>query len=377
MIDTCLLYGLNTDYQIKNTYDLLKKLIKFDSESAKIVLKQTLYLQNSNNNHVNNNHLWLQISIMNKLLIGIIECIITNCEEFYSSYSLVSNPFDSQIFHSLLAGLNVIKFNPKRQISEQILSRLASSSPAINNSNKNVFMSPITNHSKRFEYSFISPIYNYNNNNNYSQSSLMNNSASLNNNNSAKKKEKIRRVCFNVEKQIKSKIFLKWLEYHRKNKVIKRNLVNLMKLPTEQNIEIDFNRVNKKLNEYLENNQRLDETLWNILQISGEFDQKLFFKLVYKNGIRTNGENHSIDPDKYSHKIDNTLRKKVWPYLLNHFNFAMTLNEIEEKRNASKENYERLMNEWKPFEQYKRIVDEINLNQTLNVSLDIKFCPFF
>ena len=306
-------------------------------------------------NYTRENQLWIQISILNRFLIDIIECIIINAgPKYYANYSLVSNPFDSQVFYSLLAGLDVIKFNPSPASCSKLL--VLSSSPA------NILaMSPkYTNRHPKLE-SFISPIFNNRDNQNNLNSSSINVITA-----STKKKEAIKRLCDGIETKILSNFFYEWLNYHRKNKLIKRSLIHIMaddeKLKEEDG---PLSGTDATIKEYLKKGKMLDEKLWQNLIASNikteeinknQIKQNLVFKLVYVNGI----ENRE-------------LRRKVWPYLLNHYRFDMTVTELELKHKQSVDNYERLLREWEPFEQYKRIVDEINLNNTLCVSFYFNF----
>lgn len=42
---------------------------------------------------------------------------------------------------------------------------------------------------------------------------------------------------------------------------------------------------------------------------------------------------------------------KVWPFLLEHYKFESTLYERQAQENAAKTEYQRLVSEWKPFEE--------------------------
>ena len=351
IIDACLLYGLRTDFFFKTTFDLIKRLAKLvgsDCQPLHIVIKHCQYLAStlsSSKNHNNSNLLWIQVSIMNKYLIDIVDCIIRNSSKFYTSYSLVSNVFDSQLFYSLLAGLDVIKFRH----STQVPISMAFSSPL------KMPMSPIGKFSQTYSSpkieSFISPIFNK------SQTNYIQNNTNLFLINSTKKKEHIRKLCYNIESKIVGRVFYEWLDYHRKSKMIRKNLTSLVQIEKEaftpcqqENHHPDLNNNNSSdemLKSYIKEGHRLDQMLWSQLSECKQFDNKLFYQLVYAYGV------------------ENKMRSQVWPYLLGYYDLKENRQDILAKEKISLENYERLLEEWKPFEQYKRIVDENNLNNTL------------
>ncbi len=293
--------------------------------------------------------LWIQISIMNRLLDDIIGCIINNAAEaYYADYSLISNQFDSHVFYSLLAALDAIKFTPMSDSPNKMLLVLSSaSSPAAQyNNTRRLVSSPYhKKHSNPHLETFISPIFDR-------KRSQINTSFTVSN--SAKKKENIKRLCVNIETRIMSKVFYEWLNCHRKNKLIKTCLSHLVINPASQpQIEgfSESNEINKSLQQYLDIGKKLDNNLWTRMVTKREFDLKLFYQLVYSNGIQTQ-----------------ELRKKVWPYLLNMYTFSMSQSELETKQKETADHYNQLKSEWKPFEQYKRAIDEYTLNYTLNVS---------
>jgi hypothetical protein len=309
-----------------------------------------------------NNMMWIQISIMSRLLVDIIECIINNAARvYYAEYSLISNNFDSHVFYSLLAGLDAIKFTPMSDSPSKLILVLSSaSSPAShhNTSNNHRLVSSPYNkkHSNPRLESFISPIFN---------SKRNQSNANFLINNTAKKRENIKRLCVNIETRILSKVFYEWLNSHRKNKLIKTCLSHLVIKPVsikqkpfqlEKSSSFKSKEINKSMQQYLDIGKKLDHSLWSSMVAKRDFDMHLFYQLIYSNGIQTQ-----------------ELRKKVWPYLLNLYTFSMSHAEVEAKQKETAENYGRLVAEWRPFEQYKRAVDEFTLNYTVNVGLTFFF----
>ena len=170
----------------------------------------------------------------------------------------------------------------------------------------------------------------------------------------------LRNLCNTMKNKIISRAFYGWLEYYRYTKKIKNNLVNLVEmkisespqtLPTETDSKVDA-----LLLEYLGQKQKLDETMWHlILATSGKFSRSLFYKIIYENGIESAA-----------------LRKKVWPYLLEHYTFEMKSEDIDAKYKLSKEKYHKLVAEWKIIEEYIHLKNESEKTPSSAISIQRK-----
>lgn len=386
IIDACLKYGLKTDL-LHSTFDLLKCLIKqkhrspssltssvtiFEEktvESVKLVINQCNHSMRLNQSSPGSQFephqqslQWIQISISHRLLADIVEYIIEHAsDKYYETYSIVTDPCDSRVFHSLLMGLDVININCSQYQANKSTTavhnmslfspamRLLSSSPAMNTSTSS------SNYAKLD--SFISPIFNINRQPATANTSLFSLTSS------AKKKEKIRRVCVSIESQIVSKVFYAWLKYHRTNKLIKQSLSHLVKFETIAECEfVPSDELESDVVEYLKSGKKLDERLWVKFVARQPFEPqdpliKLFYKLVYTNGLENSGNSATSE-----------LRRRVWPYLFDHYAFTMNQEELEIKQRETIEEYSKLLEDWRPYEQYKSLIDEINLSNTINVN---------
>ena len=140
-----------------------------------------------------------------------------------------------------------------------------------------------------------------------------------------------------MRRRIISRAFNGWLEYHRYKKRFKNDVSGLVNLNSEKETveKKKKNALNSKINYYLKSKKKLDETLWNDLIETNDFDKKCFYEVIYYNGI----ENVS-------------LRKKVWPYLLEHYTFQMSKEELKTADEKAKENYNKLMSDWKLAEEF-------------------------
>ena len=140
-----------------------------------------------------------------------------------------------------------------------------------------------------------------------------------------------------MRRRIMSRAFNGWLEYHRYKKRVKNDVSGLVNLNSDKETveKKKKNALNTKINYYLKSKKKLDETLWNDLMETNDFDKKCFYKVIYYNGI----ENVS-------------LRKKVWPYLLDHYTFEMSKEELKTADEKAKENYNKLMSDWKVAEEF-------------------------
>ena len=134
-----------------------------------------------------------------------------------------------------------------------------------------------------------------------------------------------------------SRAFNGWLEYHRYKKRVKNDVSGLVNLNSDKETveKKKKNALNTKISYYLKSKNKLDETLWNDLIETNDFDKKCFYKVIYYNGIE------SV-----------SLRKKVWPYLLEHYTFEMSKEELKTADEKAKENYNKLMSDWKVAEEF-------------------------
>ena len=82
--------------------------------------------------------------------------------------------------------------------------------------------------------------------------------------------------------------------------------------------------------------KKLDEATWNNWLQSGHLKkyEKIFHNMVYRKGME-----HSI-------------RKRVWPFLIGHYTFDMSDIERQQKDERTVEEYERRIEEWRPFEEF-------------------------
>ncbi len=158
----------------------------------------------------------------------------------------------------------------------------------------------------------------------------------------------LKTLCDNMRMQILSRAFYGWLAYHRHMKTVRKHLVVLINEAkcddNEQKSitsggEIDPNTELKNMYEtYLSEKKKLDEELWAQMVKAGKnFGQReknFFLKVVYYNGIDAN------------------MRKIVWPFLLEHYTIDMTREEIEKSSKDNLDGYNKLIEEWRPLEDY-------------------------
>jgi hypothetical protein len=105
-------------------------------------------------------------------------------------------------------------------------------------------------------------------------------------------------------------------------------------------------KADKMLIEYLKAEKGLDESLWTHLENDEmQFEKDIFYQLIYNFGIQTN-----------------ELRKKVWPYLLGHYDFSMSEEEKSVKDKKSSENYKSLISTWKVYETFINSCEEMRAN---------------
>lgn len=158
-----------------------------------------------------------------------------------------------------------------------------------------------------------------------------------------------------MKNKIISRAFNGWLEYHRYTKKIKKSLVKLVELNRANQVSsIDASAcgsssIDSQMMAYLRANKKLDEHLWGLLLSNNAFDKCYFNKIIYENGIESA-----------------SLRKKVWPYLLEFYTFEMTSQEVEAKYKKSKDAYVKLVAEWRGVEECVLIKHEAEKTPTDN-----------
>lgn len=174
----------------------------------------------------------------------------------------------------------------------------------------------------------------------------------------------MRTLCDNMRKQILCRAFYGWLAYHRHLKTITTHLIGLVNTENEifreesdaEDTEYEIDNKGNKINigkYYLLNKLKLDEKLW-LKWIDNEkkinklsMNKGYFYKIVYLNGI------------------ENSLRKQIWPFLLDHYKLDMNEEErlITDKKNC--DTYFKLIEEWKPFEELINTKDQKKLSVSL------------
>lgn len=199
----------------------------------------------------------------------------------------------------------------------------------------------------------------------------------------------LKKLCDTMQKQILTRAFYGWLTYHRNLKTVGLHLTGLvngqssktnakaltaLNGPPEPNQDLELNTIPLKnsesyifkciqdldqlqpgeenylrklesskilcLNCYLENDRKLDQTLWHKIveeapdgRVSKQ-QEMLIYKIVYLHGV------------------DQGVRKKVWPFLLEHFRFDSSESERCQKEKTSREAYSNLIAEWQPFQEF-------------------------
>ena len=128
-----------------------------------------------------------------------------------------------------------------------------------------------------------------------------------------------------MRRQILSRAFYGWLAYHRHLRTVRVHLVDLVNSHDKND---DDGRKS------CADGKKLDEQTWNNWLCDLKEHEKQFYQVVYWNGIEA------------------SLRKKVWPFLLGHYEFGMSEKEREEKDKRTVEEYARSMSEWRPFEEF-------------------------
>lgn len=168
---------------------------------------------------------------------------------------------------------------------------------------------------------------------------------------------KLKSVCNDMRYRIVSRAFYGWYQHYKQVKTLNKHLLKLIQLqePTENLKDHDQDDEAKEvansndllLNQYINENRKLDATLWDTLLETRKFNRNLFYKLVYRNGIE-----------------NNELRKRVWPYLLGHYSLDMSQDELEAKDKETQHYYLRMMSEWQAIESYLKRKNEKNLSES-------------
>ena len=152
-------------------------------------------------------------------------------------------------------------------------------------------------------------------------------------------------MCDNMRMQILSRAFYGWLAYHRHLKIVRIHLVCLINENNKMSGEIEAEQSKdgnleliKTMEMYLSEKKKLDQPLWSEMAKNNKRlrtkEAKLFHKIVYYNGIDLN------------------MRKIVWPFIMEHFSLDMSEDEIAESDKVNKTEYNKLIEEWKPLEDY-------------------------
>jgi hypothetical protein len=189
----------------------------------------------------------------------------------------------------------------------------------------------------------------------------------------------LKTLCDEMRRQILSRAFYGWLAYHRYLKTVSIHLIGLVNCDkdrdeneydsngdeledstpstqprsdslNETKQQQSFDKPRKRLHSYLLAGKRLDEKLWSKwLSSDGQLkrNKKLFYKIVYFNGI------------------EQPIRKKVWPFLLEHYTCEMSDSERCSKDELTVKNYNRLLEEWRPFDEYIHQREQKKSSQTL------------
>jgi hypothetical protein len=174
----------------------------------------------------------------------------------------------------------------------------------------------------------------------------------------SEKSKKLKGICTDIKLRIVSRAFYGWLSYYRQVKTLKKHLLKLINVEeqAQQQAELNCstsNELDTLLDEYLGEEKKLDEQLWSKLMDDNNemdsFDQTRLYKLIYLNGIESN-----------------QLRKKVWPFLLEHYTFDMKKEEINARAARANQNYFKLVSEWELIEIYCKSQEEksILMNET-------------
>ncbi|XP_062869749.1 small G protein signaling modulator 1 [Trichomycterus rosablanca] len=124
-------------------------------------------------------------------------------------------------------------------------------------------------------------------------------------------------LCETMKYQIISRAFYGWLAYCRHLSTVRTHLSALVNSTIiEPDIPYDAR-------------EGLSEKVWKtFLQDSSTYEEAELLRLVYYGGVNPN------------------LRKEVWPFLLGHYQFTMTLSKRKEVDEQVRASYEQTMSEW-------------------------------
>ncbi|KAA0704311.1 Small G protein signaling modulator 1 RUN and TBC1 domain-containing protein 2 [Triplophysa tibetana] len=124
-------------------------------------------------------------------------------------------------------------------------------------------------------------------------------------------------LCETMKHQIISRAFYGWLAYCRHLSTVRTHLSALVN-PTIVEPDIPYDA-----------RGGLSAEVWKtFLQDSTAFEEEELLRLVYHGGVEP------------------SLRKEVWPFLLGHYHFTMTLKERQEVDEQVRACYEQTMSEW-------------------------------
>ncbi|XP_016393354.1 small G protein signaling modulator 1 [Sinocyclocheilus rhinocerous] len=124
-------------------------------------------------------------------------------------------------------------------------------------------------------------------------------------------------LCETMKHQIISRAFYGWLAYCRHLSTVRTHLSALVN-PTIIEPDIPYDA-----------RSGLSAEVWKtFLQDSTAYEEKELLRLVYYGGVEP------------------TLRKEVWPFLLGHYHFSMSLTERKEMDEQVRACYEQTMSEW-------------------------------
>jgi hypothetical protein len=161
----------------------------------------------------------------------------------------------------------------------------------------------------------------------------------------------LRNLCNTMKNKIISRAFNGWLEHYRYTKNIKKNLLNLV--ATDKPTPSAASSLDSEMIFYIQTCKKLDEALWSTILSycqrngSANFNLTYLQQIIYENGVET------------TH-----LRKIVWPFLLEHYSFDMTQEECDLKYMKSRDDYQKIVNEWKQVEEFIRHRNESSQNES-------------
>ncbi|ESO11592.1 hypothetical protein HELRODRAFT_71468, partial [Helobdella robusta] len=134
----------------------------------------------------------------------------------------------------------------------------------------------------------------------------------------------VRQLCDTMTSQILSRAFYGWLSHCRQLKTVRTHLSGLVNATIHQSEQ----PANQK-------QAGLTKECWKELTQSGKVsDELMLYKLVYYGGC------------------DGDIRKEVWPFLLEHYRMDSTVEDRQMVDERTKDEYYRLMDEWKEVEAY-------------------------